>query len=410
MEQGHDRNATDTAAPLAHVATISFLASRAAPAGGFWLALAGGSALARAGERHGLRRGYGASFAAMLEAIAIMGPARAGVPLTQAASAPLLGRLHARSAGMARQVLICAVIRLLHNAATTAFFIFVIVGGLDAYAGTYDVVLRHLPVLPDGEAGALILTAASLLGWAAFASSVQVAIYRRALTRWPDGAPADQAGSEDDGPEAVGRRFDPRAATAAAAVAFFLLLLDTAWPLLAAVAVWLVVAWVAARGDRDVVPTGLVLAAVLALSVLAFALVGGLGLDVALRRATRAALLVLVATWLRAATGSAGLREVFSRVLQRLRRIPSLSEAAQVLDRLASERRLVAAGRALVASLRSVPTRPLVIVDTVLDWVTGESRRFRPAPRHVHPRLALRVRDGLLVALAAAPVLAVVGG
>jgi hypothetical protein len=51
-----------------------------------------------------------------------------------------------------------------------------------------------------------------------------------------------------------------------------------------------------------------------------------------------------------------------------------------------------------------------VIVDTVLDWVTGESGRFRPAARHVHPRLALRVRDGLLVALAAAPVLAVVGG
>ena len=81
-----------TAGP-AHVATVSFLASRAVPGGGFVVALAGGAALARVGARHGARTGFGASIAAMLETVAIMGPARFGVPLTQAVSAPLLGAI-----------------------------------------------------------------------------------------------------------------------------------------------------------------------------------------------------------------------------------------------------------------------------------------------------------------------------
>ena len=80
----------------AHVAVVSFLAARAAPAGGFWIALAGGVAIARVAERRGARLGFGASIAAMLETVAIIGPARFGIPLTQAATAPLLGRLEAR--------------------------------------------------------------------------------------------------------------------------------------------------------------------------------------------------------------------------------------------------------------------------------------------------------------------------
>ena len=48
----------------------------------------------------------------------------------------MLGRLLARGAGFWPQLLACALVRLLHNAATTAFFIWVIAGGLDAYAGT----------------------------------------------------------------------------------------------------------------------------------------------------------------------------------------------------------------------------------------------------------------------------------
>ena len=86
----------------AQVATISFLASRAAPAGGFWIALAGGVALARVAQRQGARQGFGASIAAMLETVALMGPARFGVPLTQAITAPMLGRLEARGTGFSR--------------------------------------------------------------------------------------------------------------------------------------------------------------------------------------------------------------------------------------------------------------------------------------------------------------------
>jgi hypothetical protein len=88
---------THEAAGLAHVATVSFLASRAAPSIGFWVALAGGVALARAAQRDGVRVGYGASAAATLQTVALIGPARFSVPLTQALSAPLIGALEARS-------------------------------------------------------------------------------------------------------------------------------------------------------------------------------------------------------------------------------------------------------------------------------------------------------------------------
>ena len=168
----------------AHVAVVSFLAARAAPTGGFWIALAGGVALARVAERRGARLGFGASAAAMLETVAIIGPARIGVPLTQAVSAPILGRLHARGVGFWPQLLACATVRLLHNAATTAFFIWVITGGLDAYAGTYDAIGRRVGI-EVGTADALALTLAGLLVWAAFASTVQVLVYRRGLRAWP---------------------------------------------------------------------------------------------------------------------------------------------------------------------------------------------------------------------------------
>ena len=111
------------------------------------------------------------------------------------------------------------------------------------------------------------------------------------------------------------RRFDPRAIALAAAVAFALLLASTEWALLAAVALWLTVAWGAARPDRQPLRAGLLFAALLSGGAFAFALGGGLGLDVAARRAARAALLVLTATWLRGAAGADGLREVSRRAL-----------------------------------------------------------------------------------------------
>ena len=414
-----------TAAPAvpsgpAHVAVASFLAARAAPAGGFWIALAGGVALARVAERRGARIGFGASVAAMLETVAIIGPARIGIPLTQAATAPMLGRLEARGWRPLPQILACAAIRLVHNTATTAFFIWVITGGLDAYAGTYDAIGRRLG-LEIGTADALVLTLVSLLAWAAFASTVQVLVYRRGLARWDELAAHEVDFDRDIGgksqpreDEALAgartdaqkqRRFDPRAIALAAAVAFVLLLAGTHWVLLAAVGAWLALAWAAARPDKQPVQAGLLFAALLAGGAFVFALGGGLGLDVALRRSARAALLVLTATWLRGAAGAEGLREVSRRVLGRLKRIPAAPEAALVLDQIASEGRLAAAARSFELQLRGVPKRVGPFVDTVLGWVVREANR--PHPQRAQEALALSATplDALLLIAAVVPAL-----
>jgi hypothetical protein len=400
----------------AQVAVVSFLAARAAPTGGFWIALAGGVALARVAERRGARLGFGASAAAMLETVAIIGPARFGVPLTQAMSAPILGRLRARGVGFWPQLLACATVRLLHNAATTAFFIWVITGGLDAYAGTYDAVGRRVGI-EVGTADALALTLLGLLAWAAFASTVQVLVYRRGLRAWEDSErqhrgerPAarwqENVAENATNPCHPGR-FDPRAVAAAALIAFVILLASTAWVVLAAVAAWLALAWVLSRAEPNPVPAGLVFAAVLAGGALLFALGGGLGIDTALRRAARAALLVLVATWLRAAARASGVREVSRRVLGRLRRIPSATEASEVLDATASQGRLADAGRSLTGQLSQAPKRPAPLLDAVLAWVIREAAAYQ-APAPAGPmRLRARALDWALLASAAALVLAV---
>ena len=366
--------AEETAGP-AHVATVSFLASRAVPSGGFWVALAGGVALARVAQRRGVRQGYGASAAAMLETVALMGPTRFGVPFTQALSAPLLGTLEGRGWRPAAQVLVCTALRVLTNAVGVAFFIWVIAGGLDAYAGTYDALAGRVG-LSLSETGSLILTAAGLLGWGVFASVVQVGVYRRGLAAW-----APVPGEGTPAPEPVDEphrgRFDSRAVTLAAAVAFGLLLASREWALLGAVAAWLVVFWALARPDGRAVPTGLALAGILAFGAFIFTLGGGLGIQEALRRATRAALLVLVATWLRAAAGAEGLREVF--------------------------RRLLTAGQSLVDSLRAVPLKAVPVMDAVLGWVARESARFRPGPPAPVPILRARAIDLLLLAAVCAP-------
>jgi hypothetical protein len=414
-----DDRAASAAVPAgpAHVAVVSFLAARAAPTGGFWIALAGGIALARAAQRLGARLGFGASAAAMLETVAIIGPARFGIPLTQAATAPMLGRLEARGWAVLPQILACAAIRLLHNTATTAFFIWVIAGGLDAYAGTYDAIGRRVGI-EVGTADALALTAASLLAWAAFASTVQVLVYRHGLRRWDAAVThatdvdrdirGKRSARESEAPVARPRRFDPRAVALAAAIAFALLLASTSWLLLAGVAAWLALAWGASKADREPVPTGLVFAAILAGGALLFSLGGGLGLDVALRRATRAALLVLVATWLRGAAGAEGLREVSRRVLGRLRRIPAAPEAVTVLNQISSEGRLAAAGRALLDQLSGVKKRPMPFVDAVIDWIVKESRAPSPPPSPAQQTMRATARDVVLTTAAAAPALALI--
>jgi hypothetical protein len=243
----------------AHVAVVSFLAARAAPSGGFWIALAGGVALARVAQRRGARPGFGASIAAMLETVAIIGPARFGIPLTQAMTAPLLGRLEARRWRPLPQIAVCTVVRIIHNGITTVFFIWVITGGLDAYAGTYDAIGRRIGI-DVGTADALVLTAIGLLAWGVFASVVQVLVYRRGLARWPDE-------DEDDGRCVSGnshrnrnadtrRRFDPRAITLTAAVLFVVLLASTEWIVLGTVALVLSAAWLISKADREPLPTG----------------------------------------------------------------------------------------------------------------------------------------------------------
>lgn len=395
---------------LAHVATASFLASRAVPTGGFAVALAGGVALARAAQQRGLRAGWGASVAAMLQTVAIMGPTRVGIPLTQAVSAPVLGRMEARGRGTVAQATAAAAIRVAHNLPGAAFYIWIIVG-LEAYAGSYDTLFGWVPFLPDGTAGALVGTALSLVGWTIFASIVQTLVYRRGLQRWPaDGPDAQDLAAQVPAPPRRPRpsraRFDPRAVTLAAIVAFAVLLTGTAWAMLAAVGAWLALAWVAARGDTSVVRSGLVLTVLLASGTLVFGLVGGMGLEVTVRRTLRAALLVLVATWLRYAAGEEGLREVFRRGLHRVRRVPGARETGAVLDGLGSTGALAASGRRLIARVKGVPLEPVKLTDAVLDWAAGEAGRH--APEEAAPARALRAgrRDAILVALAAATVLA----
>ena len=372
----------------AHVAVVSFLASRVVPSGGFWVALAGGVALARVAERRGLRRSFGVSIASMLETVAIIGPLRFGVPLTQAVTAPLLG-LHggARAWPAWLQMLVCGVLRLAQNSLQTAIFIWILAGGLDAYAGTYDAHRRPASGSRSAKPRRWSSPRSGLVAWATFASVVQVLVYRRGLARW-DSTPVDDAIRRTSFPgrrrpaaatDALppGRRDRPRSATRSAASDARARLRSLRSPPARArrrrplrdPARQHRLARARRRrrlprrrlGRRSLRPRAAARrprasAALLGVSVFLLALIGGLGLEVALRRAARAVLLVMTATWLRAAARAEGLRFAFRRALRRLRRIPSIPEAARVLDSLESEARLVASGRAFAASLEDVPT------------------------------------------------------
>ena len=399
-------SATAETAGLAHVATVSFLASRATPPIGFFVALAGGVALARIGQLRGARWGYGASAAAVLQTVAIIGPVRFGVPLTQALTAPLLGVLEARGVGARVQMLLCGAIRLTQNALTSAFVI-VVLTGVDVYLASYDTIAGAIPLLPEGRAAAWTVTIVSLVAWTIFASAVQVWVYRRGLHAWP--RPGEEHSLHVDEPAGPpperdrAGRFDPRAVALAAAIAFGLLVSSISWALLAAVAAWLGLAAVTSRGDRSVVPVGAVLALVLGTVIFTISMLGGQGLDDALARGVRATLLVLVATWLRAAAGTAGLREVSRRMLGRIRRAPAAPEAAQVMDDLGAGRELGPAARSVLLALRSVPPRLVPVLDAVLGWVAFESRRFTPPEVEPQPHLHARMVDVALVVAALAP-------
>ena len=67
----------------------------------------------------------------MLQRVALIGPARNGVPFTQALTAPQLGTLDARGATAAWQMVVCGTIRLVQNAITATFVLVVLTGGFD---------------------------------------------------------------------------------------------------------------------------------------------------------------------------------------------------------------------------------------------------------------------------------------
>ena len=154
---------------------------------------------------------------------------------------------------------------------------------------------------------------------------------------------------------------------------------------------------------------GVVIAAFLAAGVLVFALIGGIGADLALRRGARAGLLVLVATWLRSAAGSEGLREVSRRALSRLRRLPSVPEASRVLDELGSGRQLGTAARSVArgaarrrSQARCGSRRGARLGGDGGCALPGDAARSRRPPG------ACERVTRLLVALAAAPLAAIV--
>jgi hypothetical protein len=395
---------------LAHVATVSFLASRAAPSLQFFFALGGGIALARASLTAGARTGYGVALASMLQTIAVMGPARLNAPLTQAITAPMMGRLQARGTGPVVEFLACLVLRLVHYAVTLAAFIYVILGGIDEFTGSYETLTGWLGIVPQGPTAALAFTAAGQLLWGIFFSALQVAVYRRALGRWPEAVPpAAPAAAVAPAAERARGRFDPRAVLLAALLASALLLASTSWLLLLGVTAWLVPAWLLCRPDNDTVPLGLVLAGLLAFAALTGGLLSGAGLELTLRRTLRAVLLVAVATWMRAAAGAPGLRETFRRALRRLRALPSVKEGSAALEGLDSGPQLIAAGRAAADRFADVELKPAQLADTLTAWVSAESGGYVPGAPDAHARLRVRVPDALLVAFTLTPGLALIG-
>ncbi|HEY1511473.1 MAG TPA: hypothetical protein VGF93_20865 [Solirubrobacteraceae bacterium] len=394
---------------LAHVAAVSFLAARVAPSGAFWLALAGGTAVAREADLRGVRAGYASSAAAMLQTVAMVGPLRLSAPLTQALSAPLLGGMHARGRRWLSMLVVCLAIRLAIYAALTSFTVFVLLGPA-GYAGSFDALFGWLPLLPEGLAGALLITAIANLVSAVFFSTIQVVLYRRALSAWPEPAAAQPPRSAAP-PSPVERSgADPRMVVAVAAAVTTVLLFTHSWIVLSAVTVWLAGAAVLARdGDREVAKIGLLLAVMLAAGTLIASLVGGLSINEAASRTVRAALLVLVATWMRVAAGSGGLREAFRRGLLAIRRLPGAEDAAHLLSDLDSGRLLAGSATALQDRLRGVRRRPIAVADAVLGWVAQEAQAI--GPEHADATkavLTIRLRDATLAASVLLPAAALV--
>ncbi|WP_146175290.1 hypothetical protein [Paraconexibacter algicola] len=367
---------TPDVAGLAHVGTVSFLAGRITPVGAFWVSLAGGVALARIGSRVGARGGYGASLAVMTETVAVMGPARISGPVTQALSAPLLGAMAARGRGTAALLAACFAIRLAHYAVLTAFFIAVIVGGIDAYVDSYDRVVELTGgLLPSGATAALVLGLLSNLAGAVVFSAVQVAVYRRALA---DAAPVDGAAERIPSVVAAPARSARRlvALVWVVVAAWCVMLATPAWPVLAVVTAGVAAGTAAARGEgRRSMRLGAGLGVALALGALGPGVLGAVPFDDAARRAVRALLLVASAAVVQGIAGPDGVRRLAAGALHALRRAPGAREAAALAPGLRADRRVIPASLELVARVREAAPSPRALTAAVLTWVDDEARR-----------------------------------
>ncbi|MDQ3770409.1 MAG: hypothetical protein M3370_13175 [Actinomycetota bacterium] len=305
-----------------------------------------------------------------------MGPARLGIAVPHAASAPLLGVLDRRGAGYLALAAAGALVRYLYYLITFAFYIWVLVG-LDAYTGTYESARDLLPFLPAGEAAAIWVTAVGMFFWSAGAGLIQAWVIRRGLRRWPDDAEVEVVEPEHEPAQTKATALgDPRVIVTVAALLIVLALATTEPLLLAVVAGVLAVLWAVSTAGLRPLAGGLALAAPLALSTLAFGLVGGIGQAQALRRTARVALLVLIAVWLRAAAGPDGLREVSLRLVRRLPRVRTLALTAAVLGASAGAAEYGASGRRLGARLRATRKRPGPILDAVLMWIGTEASQL----------------------------------
>lgn len=357
---------------MASVTALTFLVARAVPLG-WTVAVAGGVPLARAAERHGTRAGYATAAASLVETTAIMGPARMGIPVPHAASAPLLGTLYRRGAPYLALAAVGAVVRTFYYTVTAAFSILVLVG-LDAYLGTYERLRGFLEFLPAGRTAALWLTLLQLIVWSIGAGLIQAWAIRRGLRSWSGEVVAvERPGDRVD-------RATPRAHAGVivlVGIAGFAAVLTSTDPrFLGVVAAVLLGAWAATGAGSRSLLRGLMVAAPLALSTLAFGLVGGIGGQRAAERSVRVGLLVLIAVWVRSAAGAEGLRRVLVSAVRRLRAVPLLAATAAVLAAATHADDLDGAGRRLGGRLRSARRRPAPIVDAALGWIAAESSRL----------------------------------
>jgi hypothetical protein len=323
-------------------------------------------------------------------------------------TAPVLGWLHARGRGFPSLFAFCVTVRLSVYVVLNALWVWLVLGSIDGFVRTYEATTGWTGVLPQGRTAALVLTFGWQAIWGVVLSVIQVAVYRRALARWP------QPPERVEARPAAARttpvvEHDPRPLALAAGVAFVLLLVSTAPIVLGAVALWLAVAWMVARPDARTARLGAGLAALLALSALIAGALADLGTQASAERAARAALLVLVATWLRGATGPEGMRSLFGGILRRLSRIGWAREAGALLARLDSADQLTAAGRALIDELRGVEHKPGPVADAATRWVVAEAGRGAVGAEQPETHLVSRPVDRAVMALSVLPVVGLVG-